>query len=372
MRRPSGLAILSVGAVGALLVGTATVPAIASHHHESKAAITPLVELSGPRGVSSVAPGLTLVTEDNGNFSLVVEHHGQDPEVVELGSVAPGFGNAIDSHGKTVYILTGGGEPGAEVAKLFKWKPGWDEPEVFADIAAYQETDPDPYNQADPPTESNPFGVEALQGGAVLVADAAGNDLLKVHKDGSIETVARLKPRLVEVPEGLPDTDPEGNPLPPAGTPILSEDVATSVTVGADGYYYVGELRGFPATPGTSQIWRINPHATNAVCDPEHPYRGACKRWVGGLTSIVDLAADRHGNIYAVSLSKLSWLAVELGLPGSEVGAVYKIHKTGFVKHVEQLAKGQIILPGGVDVSANGKVYEVGPVFGPGALSIIN
>ena len=43
------------------------------------------------------------------------------------------------------------------------------------------------------------------------------------------------------------------------------------MTVGSDGYWYVGELRGFPATPGTSEIWRIKPGTVGAVCDPEKP-----------------------------------------------------------------------------------------------------
>jgi hypothetical protein len=76
--------------------------------------------------------------------------------------------------------------------------------------------------------------------------------------------VARLKPRVVSVPEELPD-EFQGEPLPPAGTPVPSEAVATSVTVGADGSYYVSELRGFPATPGTSQVWRIAPGSVNAI-----------------------------------------------------------------------------------------------------------
>jgi len=355
-------------------MAAAILPALAGHSQAKSGSIKQIAELSGPRGVASVGWGKTLVTEDNGNFDLVIERKHGGAKVVNLGNIGPGFGNAIDNRGKTVYILTGGGGPPEDLppgaATLYKWKPGWDAPKVFADISAYQQTDPDPFNQGDDPGESNPFGVAVDPRGGVLVSDAAGNDLLKVHFDGSITTVARLKPRVVEVPDGLPPP-PD---FPPAGTPFKSEDVATSVTIGADGYYYVGELRGFPATPGTSQIWRINPHAKNAVCDPKHPYRGMCQRYVDHLTSIVDLGADRWGNIYAVTLSKMSWLALELGFPGSEVGAVYKIHKShGATGHVfkRELARNQLISPGGVDVSRSGKVYEVGPVFGPGALSVI-
>src|SRR4029453_19346402 len=123
------------------------------------------------------------------------------------------------------------------------------------------------------------FGVAALRDGTVLVADAANNDLLRVWPNGKIRTVARLKPRTVTVPAGL------GAEAPPAGTPFVAEAVATSVTVGSDGYWYVGELRGFPATPGTSQIWRIKPGSVNALCDPAAPSTGACQRYADGFTS---------------------------------------------------------------------------------------
>ena len=140
------------------------------------------------------------------------------------------------------------------------------------------------------------------------MADAAGNDLLRVWPNGHIKTVARLKPRTVKVPPGL---RPGGTRRP--GRKMLAEAVATSVTVGSDGYWYVGELRGFPATPGTSQIWRIKPGSYNAVCDPAKPYKGKCTRYADGYTSIVDLAGGPQGTLAVVELAKVSWLQWELG-----------------------------------------------------------
>jgi hypothetical protein len=365
--------MIAVG-VGALVAGAAAAPAQAGggHHGHGKSLKT-IIDLSGPRGVDNVGKGKTLVTENDGTFSLVVERKHKPAKKYVLGSAGTvdpefPFANAISAdHTGKVYVLTGGGPPDTGSATLYKWRHGWAAPVVVADIAAYQATDPDPYNQADDPGESNPYGVAALKHGAALVSDAAGNDLLKVSAGGHIKTVARILPRLVKVPEGLPATDPEGNPtgLPPAGTPITSESVATSVTVGADGYYYLGELRGFPATPGTSSVWRIDPKAHNAKCDWEHPYKGKCKLYKSGFTSIVDLAADGKGNIYVLELDQASWLALELGAPTE--GGLFKISPH---RHVRELAKGKIASPaGGVDVSKRGTIYLTGPVFGEGALS---
>ncbi|KAB2812803.1 ScyD/ScyE family protein [Pimelobacter simplex] len=376
---------LGIGVV-AVALAAATTPALAgdTHGHHTLRTIAPL---NGPRGIDALGHGRTLVTETNGDFSLVVERRHKPARVIRLGNLPTDFPPAISRgpHG-TIYLLTGASGPPpsdrtaprllthaaaaptpAPGTTLFKWRPGWAAPRPVADISAYQAHDPDPWDQEGFPADSNPFGLVALRDGTVLVSDAAGNDLLRVWpRTGRIKTVARLMPRLVRVPAGLPDVPPEeGGPLPPAGTPILSEPVATSVTVGADGYWYVGELRGFPATPGTSQIWRIKPGTRNATCDPLHPRKGACKRYADGFTSITDLAAGPKG-IYALELSKKSWLGFELGVPGAQEGGLFLVRRPGQHPRVRELAPGKLMLPGGVDVSDH--VYVVGPLFGPGAL----
>ncbi|UMG93214.1 ScyD/ScyE family protein [Nocardioides sp. TF02-7] len=379
---------------GALLLAAPFTPASAGHHHGDDDTLDPLVEgLDGPRGVDHLGHGLTLVTETDGTFSLVVERRRKhaEPHVVELGSVPGEFAPAIAAgrHGK-VYILTGAGAPGTGAATLYVWRWGYDEPRPVFDVAAYQADDLDPDDLEDAPDESNPYGLAALKDGSVLIADAAGNDLIRVWPRGYAVTVARFKPRVVEVPDGLPATDPDGNPLPPAGAEIPSESVPTSVTVGRDGYWYVGELRGFPATPGTSEIWRIKPGSVDATCDPERPWNRKCSLYADGLTSVVDLAAGDRG-IYAVSLSKQGWLAWELGAEDSEIGGLFKVTRHRHHAHIRELAEDQLVLPGGVDVGSGhrnrgwdrryhghghghrhgDRLYVTGPVFGPGALSTV-
>jgi streptogramin lyase len=84
-----------------------------------------------------------------------------------------------DGGGQT-FILVANGAPGTGANTLYQVTNGT--VRALADIAAYQRTDPDPYDLDDPPfpEESNPFGVAALQDGSALVADAAANDLLRV------------------------------------------------------------------------------------------------------------------------------------------------------------------------------------------------
>ena len=352
--------MFATGAALALVLGATAAPATARHSEELR---TVARGLDGPRGVATVGRGITLVSEGDGSVSRVVKRRGAKARVRELTAVPAGSAPAIAYRRGTVYILTGaaGGPPVSDEVldasnTLFKWRAGWSKPRKVADIGDYQAKDVDPYNTESEAGESNAFGIEALSRGRVLVADAANNDLLMVNRKGHIRTVARVKPRTVKVPDGIED--------PPAGTPIPAEAVITSVTVGSDGAYYIGELRGFPATPGTSQIWRVKPGARGAVCDPAKPRKGACTRYADGLTSIVDLAAGKGKRIYAVSLSKLSWLAAEseTPAPGAMTGGLFQVRPGG---RIRELADDELTLPAGVDTGPFGRIFVTGPVFGP-------
>ena len=353
-----------IAAVAALALAGSVLVAGQADAGGSHSSLKPVATgLNGPRGVSTFGNKVIYSVTDGSVYAT--DGH----KTWKLGTVpgTGGFAPAIDtSKWGVTYALTGaGGEPGQPPvpggSTLYRLRPG-KSPVKVKDIAAYQATDPDPYNQADSPTESNPFGVAALNDGTVLVSDAANNDLLRVWPNGKTKTVARLKPRTVKVPAGL------GPDAPPAGTPFVAEAVATSVTVGSDGYWYVGELRGFPATPGTSEIWRIKPGSIGAVCDPVKPNKGNCQRYADGYTSIVDLAGGPHGTLAVVELARDSWLAFESG--GSTIGALFlqypgKHHRAGYKR---ELVRGQLNLPGGAAFNRWGGLYVSAPVFGPGAV----
>lgn len=352
---------LTAIAVGTLLtIGQASGATAGSQgHSHGGTTVKPVVTgINGPRGLGIDKWGKTLVYGTTTGAIYRANAWRTNSGVKKIGQVPAGFvAPAVDvSPNGTVYALTTGGEPGTGAATLYRIHPGKAAKKV-ADIARYQLKDRDPYDLEGAPNTSNPFGLAALKDGTVLVADAEGNDLLRVWPNGYIKTVARLKPRVVKAPAGLPPGSP------PAGTRMKAEAVATSVTVGSDGYWYVGELRGFPATPGSSQIWRIKPGSYGAVCDPYKPYTGRCTRYADGLTSIVDLAAGPGKRIYAAQLADVSWLKFEGG--GSPEGSLIEFSKG----HRRELAEGKLMLPGGIAVSRGGQPYVAGPVFGPGNIS---
>lgn len=139
--------------------------------------------------------------------------------------------------------------------------------------------------------DSNPYDVLSLGGRGAIVVDAAGNDLLKVDNQGRVELMAIF---------------PSGDPVEISpGVEVAPEAVPTSIAVGPDGYYYVGELTGFPAPAGVSGIWRISPDASGAICGSSPD----CVRvFDGGFTSIIDLAFH-EGTLYVAELDESSWLA---------------------------------------------------------------
>ncbi len=161
------------------------------------------------------------------------------------------------------------------------------------------------------PLDSNPFDVESLGGGAALVADAGGNDLLRVDRQGNAHVLAVFPDELVSTANikslfGCPAGPPDICGLPDQ---LPAQAVPTSVAIGPDGYYYVGELKGFPAPTGESRVWRVAPDASFADC-------GASPDCVvvfdGGFTSIIDLAFGPDGSLYVAELDEASWVAVEI------------------------------------------------------------
>lgn len=197
----------------------------------------------------------------------------------------------------SMYAITGAvfGPPDL-ASKLFHVSRG--QVAMIADLGEYeQRVNPDQVWNPSPP-ESNPFAIESLDNGMLLVADAAGNDILIVDQRGRVDWVAVLTP--------------QPNPLP-FGPPTI-QPVATSVAVGPDGAYYAGELTGFPSPTGMSRVWRIAPGSRHVLCPSN-----ACTLVAGGFTSIMDLAFGPDGRLYVVEFDKAGWFAVE-GAGGEPVG----------------------------------------------------
>jgi hypothetical protein len=282
----------------------------------------------------------------------------------ELVAALPGISDVAPVNPFTQLAITGGG-PGPTAAKLYRVVKGV--VTQVADLGAFEAT----VNPDAPEINPNPFDLVALPGGAALVADAGGNSLLYVDKNGVIDWVATLPNQLVSTANVKVLFNCPAGPPNICGLPsmIPAQPVATSVAIGPDGAYYVGELKGFPAPTGASRVWRIEPAARHARCgiSPD------CSIVAGGFTSIVDLGFDRKGTLYVNELDEASWFAVEVtGNPiGGTVNACRLSTDTGQYDDCQIVATG-IPTPLAITIDEGGHLHYLSNGLEPGAAEVVS
>jgi len=265
-----------------------------AHSSEAQGFATPLFGLG-------TAPNGDILVADAG-YGVVTQSGYQQISLPGATDISP--------IGRSAMWATKGltGSPGDNTGQaLYRISNG--QTRMIADLFAFEENNnPDGAELID----SNPFDVQSLGGNAALVADAAGNDLLHIDNRGNVRVVAVLPNEMVSTDniktlEGCAEGDTEGIcGLPPM---LPAQPVATSIAIGPDGNYYVGELKGFPAPTGASNIWRIAPGASWAQCGSSPD---CVKVFDGGFTSIIDLAFGPDGDLYVVELEEKSWYALEV------------------------------------------------------------
>jgi hypothetical protein len=256
------------------------------------------------RGQRRIASGLP---------SIAGEGTGSDatgPHDVELGR----FGGAwfVVGLGADPSARSQLGPLGPRFGKLYFLSP-WGGVHPAADIAGYEAAN----NPDGKVPDSNPYSVEDL-GFSRVVADAGGNDLLKVSARGRISTLAVFPDRLVDFPE--PD--------------FAMEAVPTSVVEGPDGALYVGQLTGFPFPVGGANVYRVRPGHEPTV-------------YASGFTNIVDIAFDKRGNLYVLEITKNGLLSED------PTGALIKVKRNGSQEEVTD----DLFAPGGVAIDRDGDIY---------------
>ena len=229
--------------------------------------------------------------------------------------------NGIASIGAKSGFATTAGTDQALDGELFRFSNG--NARIVADLAAFERNvDPDalegiqwkaqvceasPVYTAGP--QNNPYNVSALSGSEVLVADAAGNSILKADDEGNVDWFAIL----------TPPTDGNGEwiELGQVGdVTCYAQPVPTAIAVGPDGYAYIGELTGalVDGLPvGLSRIWKIPADAKNVTCSEGGS--GECELLIEGLTSVIDVAIGPDNLLYVVEYDENSWLTAYGALP---------------------------------------------------------
>ena len=264
----------------------------------------------------------------------------------------------------SMFATTGGGpEPPLDASKLYRVSRG--QATQIADLREFEATvNPD----GSPIVDTNPFSVEALNGGTALVADAGGNDLLTADMGGAVDWAALFPTEVVSTAH---IKSLVGCPEPPEGLEFVcdlpdampAEPVPTSIAIGPDGAWYVGELKGFPAPTGESRVWRIEPGTLHADCATS----AACSVVADGFTSIVDLNFGPDGTLYVTELDEATWAALELG-GGTLGGTVNACSSSTWSCSV--VATG-LPMPMSTTVGGDGVLYALLLGLVPGAAEVV-
>jgi hypothetical protein len=203
-------------------------------------------------------------------------------------------------------------------------------PRVVADITGFEIAhDPDGHG-----VESNPYAVLARRDGTQLVADAAGNDVLKVSRRGQI-SVFHVFPNITSG-TCAGQADPPGFPG--------CNYVPTSLAQDGAGNIYVGGLAG--ETPGEGRVTKLDPSGQHVL-----------RTWTG-FTTVTGVAVGRDASVYVSQL-------FGAGSPAaSGPGVLTKIRANGGRTNAD------VPFPAGVAVDAFNNVYvsafSVAPESGMG------
>lgn len=342
-----------------------SVPAVAGTTTTADEPVVLAEGLAGPLGLAVTPDGTAYVAQQ---FAGLLSEVSPEGEVSVIGQGAVGGVDAKNRGTLTVTLATPpeqGAEPMGAVARLdgagrfrtvgsplqheLDHNPDGDQTYGFEGASAACLADAEmfgfgPYQGI---VESNPYAV-LIERGDRLVADAAGNSIVRVRANKKVSTVAVLPPvptvfteeqrqaLIAQMNEGAPPEEqlPADTLDDCAGSTFLAEPVPTDVEHAPDGSYYVSSLPGFPEAPGSAAVYRVT-------------REGAVTKLHDGFSGAVDLAVADDGTIYVAELFG---------------GQLTRVSPDGSRDSLE------LDSPGAVEVGDDGSLYVTTGVFGPGSL----
>jgi hypothetical protein len=213
----------------------------------------------------------TSSTGDHSTTTLTILRRGAKPVVADLS----GFEKAHNPDAKITYGITQPLSPDVKSCVLAALQgagaPGADQGQT-----SY-------VGQVD----SHPYAVASLGDGSWAVADAGGNDIVRVDRWGHVSLIAVLPAQPIKITQDI--IAENGLPSCALGITYRSEAVPTDVEVGPDGALYVTTLPGgLSGNPGS--VYRVSRGG------------GWAHRIATGFNGATNLAIDPRGGIYVAEL----------------------------------------------------------------------
>lgn len=192
--------------------------------------------------------------------------------------------------------------------------------------------------------DSHPYAVASLGNGAWAVADAGGNDILKVDRHGRISVIAVLPPQPIMVTAEMAAA--AGLPPCVAGVTYAFEPVPTDVERGERGMLWVSTLPGGPEDPSLGargSVYMVN------------PWNHSSTRRATGFLGATDLALGSHGAIYVTELfaGKVSKLQNGRITTAAEISSPLSVEAWGGYLYVGSMGQidqqtGEVKSPGAI------------------------
>jgi SMP-30/Gluconolactonase/LRE-like region len=119
----------------------------------------------------------------------------------------------------------------------------------------------------------------------------------------------------------------------------LGHIVPTSIAY--HGNFFVGNLGTFPVVPGAERVWKVTPS-------------GQLQTWASGLTTVLGLAFDGRGRLYALESTTAP------GNPTPGTGMVVRIDPDG----AQTTIASGLAVPGGMTMGPDGALYVTNISYG--------
>lgn len=186
---------------------------------------------------------------------------------------------------------------------------------VVANVGAFETKNNPDGREVNP----NPYGL-VVGPDRIVVVDAGANTVLSIDPRGEVSLVAVIPTRKV----GKKNV----------------ESVPTSVTIGPDGAYYIGELGGDGLPPHQANVYRLVPGEAPTV-------------YATGFDTITGVAFGPDGSLYVAELLRNGFGQAKRKKPDF-TGDLIRVAPDG---SRTELGGGKLTAVGGVAVSSDGKVY---------------